>query len=291
MLGVFLGRADSLSGDETTAWAEGIRRCQRDDGWFEDDDIADRNLRPGYARDRALLHRTRHAVLALQGLESSPMHPLAFAEQWLGAGAIRRWCETLDLSNYWYASNMMMDAALFLMKHPQRDAARCAVHDLLDFCDEHINPATGYHDAGRSDVRNAMAGAMHLYPVYILMQREIRCVPQIVETTIGLQQPDGLFGYESGAGGEDCLDYDAVLILSNTYFLCDDARNKRRIEQAFERCFEGILINRNPDGGFAYSRLLAIAMMGNILYPESRELWRMKNHLMEIWDATGCRTP
>ncbi len=314
MLGGITGFNRSLTKSQKQEWAGTINFFQREDGWYDDNDIAEKNLCPGYRKDRALLHRTRHALLALYSLNARPIRCFSFIEKWLEPGKIRQWCETLDLADYWYSSNMMMDAALFLMDYSNSTGSQSgfqAVNELLDFCDENINPETGYHDVGKSEIRNAMAGAMHLYPVYILIQRKIKCVDTIIDTTVGLQQLDGLFGYESGSGGEDCLDYDAVFILSNMFFLTDTPKRKKSIAESFLKCLDGITVNQNPDGGFAchrrkesyyfgtlttevppggsslwatYARLLAIAMMSKILQLPGSEQWHLNNNLMEIWN-------
>jgi len=237
---------------------------------------------------------------------------LKMTEQWLGAGRMRTWLDTLDLSDYWYASNMMMDVFLLLAHehrfHQTRGVAD-ALGELLDFCDENTDPKTGYHDRGRSDVRNAMAGAMHLYPVYFLCNRTPLYPEAVVETTLGLQQEDGLFGYETGTGGEDCLDYDGILILANFSFLAP--RSRERIKQSLDKCQRAIMVCANNDGGFSphrrnetynfgtnltlvepgksslwatYGRLLAIALAGKVLDP-SDDTFVPGNHMMEVWDG------
>ena len=121
MLGGLLGFNARLDGAERQAWAGYLNSRQRDDGLFEDSDIAMENLRPGYARDRALYHRARHAVFALRSLGLAPGKPLRFVERWTPRAKMRAWATSLDLADYWYCGNMMMDAAIFLMEHTSMD--------------------------------------------------------------------------------------------------------------------------------------------------------------------------
>ena len=317
MFAGFLDYAGRFSGHERARWAEHIRGFQNAEGWFEDEDIDDDHRLAWYGRDRALFHRTRHALCALSVLGAAPVRPLRMTEAWLGPGRMTAWLETLALTDYWYASNMMMDAFLLLWHEhhfgDHRTEAQAAIGELLDFCDDATDPATGYHDRGQSDVRNAMAGAMHLFPAYFLCGRAPRYPETVVRTTLALQQEDGLFGYESGSGGEDCLDYDAVLILSNFYFLTP--RYAGQIEDALRRCQQGIAVCLNADGGFAphrrdepynfgtrrttvapghsslwatYGRLLTIAMAGMVLEPENVP-FVLGNSLMEVWDGGAGR--
>lgn len=312
MFGGFLGYVQQLEPSQRREWAAYLKSFQNDAGWFEDEDINDEHRLGWYGRDRALFHRTRHVLCALATLGDRPKHRLKMTEQWLGTGNMKKWLGTLNFADYWYASNMMMDAFLFLAHesiHYRAGGAREAIRELLDFCDENTNPKTGYHDNGLSEVRNAMAGAMHLYPAYFLCQRRPKYPEAVVETTLALQQADGLFGYKSGAGGEDCLDYDAVLILTNFYFLAPAYRKK--IAQSLQKCRQAVMTCANPDGGFAphrrnetynfgtdltlvepgqsslwaaYGRLLTIAMAGKILDPAD-QTFTLGNNLMEIWDG------
>ena len=93
MLGCFLGFNKSLPENEKDTWAEYINGHQRDDGWYEDFDIYEVNLCPGYKKDRALLHRTRHALLALYSLGRRPKTRFDFTARWLSAGSMTEWCE------------------------------------------------------------------------------------------------------------------------------------------------------------------------------------------------------
>ncbi|MHB9025464.1 MAG: prenyltransferase/squalene oxidase repeat-containing protein [Armatimonadota bacterium] len=306
MLAGVTGWIQELSEEERKAWAGVIKACQRLDGWFEDDDIADCNLRPGYGKDRALLHRTRHALMALAALGERPEYPLAMTDAWRGSGKVAAWCAGLNLADYWYSSNMLMDAALLLLESGEG----AAVDELLDFCDAHLDPRTGYHDAGLSETRNAMAGAMHLYPVYIVRNRPILHAEAAIRTTLALQQPDGLYGYESGSGGEDCLDYDAVSILCNLGLQHPALRAE--IITSMEKTQAGLAICRNADGGFCahrreetyyfgthttpvrpgdsslwatYSRLLTLLMIEAFLTQREPPGWRTAHNFFELWNG------
>ena len=329
MLGKFLGYVDELSDADRSQWAAEILACQQaDSGWFDDDDIQDGNRtvtmgKDGamveYCRERALLHRTRYALCALDALGAAPAHALSIvATTWQGTARMRAWLESLDLSDYWYSSNMMMDAYLMLDVERRRADPGSAAHAellesiaaLLDFCDAHTSTETGYHDAGRSELRNAMAGAMHLYPVYFLCGAAPLHPEAVVRTTLSLQQPDGTFAYENDVGGEDCLDYDAALVLAN--FFCVDACAGLRdtIVAALDRTAAAVRGQVNADGGFpshrratqyqfgsksttvevegsnlwaTYSRMMTLAFAAHSAGRPTRLV--TSNNLMEIWDA------
>lgn len=312
MLAHFLDYTQTLTEQERIEWAAYIKGFQNREGWFEDFDIDDQHRLDWYGRDRALFHRTRHALCALDALGEQPSYRLRMVDRWIGPHRMRDWLGTLDFRDYWYASNMMMDLFL-LLAHEYHynpcEAALDSIRELLDYCDENTHPKTGFHDQGLSETRNAMAGAMHLFPAYFLCHRKPKYPGTVVRTTLSLQQEDGLFGYENGSGGEDCLDYDAVLILVNFYFLTGEFKSE--IEQSIQKCQKAVLTCLNADGGFSphrrgkpynfgtkstlvevgnsslwatYGRLLTIAMAGRILNPSDKTFILGKN-LMEIWDG------
>jgi len=65
---------------------------------------------------------------------------------------------------------------------------------MFRWLDDHQNPVTGYWDLGRgSSALNAMAGAFHFYFLYFLTGRRVQYPERIIESTLALQHPDGLF--------------------------------------------------------------------------------------------------
>lgn len=324
MLAGLTGWLTQLTDSQKRGWANAINAYQQPNGFFSDEDISDKNLAPGYTKERALFHRTRHALFALETLGCRPKYRFEFLGEMLkprvGAlTSVKKWMGDLDLSNYWDEANKIMDLCLFL-DHEARvyknKKAVEGIETILDICDNNTNPQTGYHDRGESELRNAMAGAMHLYPIYFLWGRKPKYPEQVIKTTLSLQQKDGLFGYETGSGGEDCLDYDAVNILVNFSFITGSVTPgfmKKEVRECLERllgAFEGCV---NPDGGFCchrraeryrfgtyttevlrggsslwstYSRLLTIAMATQVVkdHPAAGE-WNLGNNIMEIWNG------
>src|SRR3989338_11352774 len=319
MLLGLLEKIRDLPKAERQAWGAYLNSFQRPNGFYSDEDISPKNLIPGYTEERALFHRTRHVLFALSILGYRPKYEFQFLKELSKEYSLRKWMESQSLANYWDASNKMMDLGLFLDYEARvlgNREARKAIHTILDICDQNTNPKTGYHDAGKSELRNAMAGAMHLYPLYFLCGRKSKYPEKVIDTTLSLQQADGLFGYEVGSCGEDCLDYDAVNILVNFSFLTD--YRKEDIIQCLRRVLKALETCLNSDGGFCchrrrepywfgtyttevsigesslwstYARLLTIAMATKKIndHPFYGE-WNLGNNLMEIWDR-GIEKP
>ena len=314
MLGSLLGWLDTFGDGQKKAWADYLNSFQQKDRLFEDEDISDVNRLPEYTKERALLHRSRHILFALATLGYKPRYDFLFLENKLIPGSIEAWMKEIDLSDFWDSANKIMDLALFLTYEAKVNGnlkAAKAVNVILDICDRNTNPETGYQDAGKSELRNAMAGAMHIYPIYFLWGRKPEYPEKVIKTTLSLQQKDGFFAYNVGSCGEDCLDYDAVNILVNFSFITDFYSEE--VRQALERLLYVIEDCRNLDGGFCchrrnenyrfgtlttevpiggsslwstYSRLLTIAMAEKILNTHSvSKNWNLGNNIMEIWDG------
>jgi hypothetical protein len=72
----------------------------------------------------------------------------------------------------------------------------------------------------------------------------------MIENTLALQQPDGLFHPEGG--GDTCMDVDAVDILVKCSLITP--YRSAAVETALERAFYGLVNSRSPDGGFCRAR-------------------------------------
>lgn len=314
MLTALIDTLDTFTKNQKKEWADYLNSFQKPSGFFYDEDINDQNRVPGYTAQRALFHRTRHAFFALSTLGYPPKYSFHFLNNLMTSSSIRRWMTDLDLSNYWDASNKIMDLCLFLNHEAtvrKNQEAKNMIRIILDVCDQNTNPKTGYHDLGKSDLRNAMAGAMHIYPLYFLHKRKPLYPEQVIKTTLSLQQSDGLFGYDPGSGGEDCLDYDAVNILVNFSFITNFMHNE--IKECLHKVLKAIEHCSNPDGGFCchrrnenyrfgtfttevsigasslwstYSRLLTIAMSSKVVNNHlASGGWNLENNMMEIWNG------
>ena len=243
-------------------------------------------------------------------------YPIKFIKLFTEKGEIEKWFEnfwTENIDRVWAMSNWIMDIGVMLdlqFRHFNDETALLAINKLLIALDIKQDTDTGYWFKPGTDLRCAMAGAMHFYPLYWAYGHNIKYFEKAIETTLSLQQPDGLFGFETGTGGSQCLDYDAMLILTNGYFKFGNYR--QRIFDASKRVINGIMINQLPDGSFCdsqvdeirywttkaaaynakngslwdtYARLMTIAMCVENLKHQPPKPMRSEHHLFEIFHA------
>ena len=311
----FLEALDDVPAATRQHWLEYLHSFQQDDGLFEDKiDMAQDTQ--GYPYWALRAHRSRHLAWAIEALGGKLRKPIRFVHPYTNQQHIYQWLEQLWQAHpdkIWSLGNWVMDTGVLLdlqHRHFHDDSARQALHYLLDALNEKQDPKTGFWLGPGVDLRSAMAGSMHFYPLYWAYEHPLHHFPAAVEHTLALQQPDGLFGFESGQGGCQCLDYDATLILANGHALLPNLRPD--IKTACQRVLDAIMINHNPDGSFAdtqlsetrywttkaaayradqgsiwdtYARMMTIAMCIEITTGLPPHPMQSQHHLFEIFHA------
>lgn len=245
-----------LSPQNQERWSSQILECYRPQHGLFIDPTVDRDSLPDHGHNWTYLtwQSTFFALAALDALGHDTEYSLEFLESFKGSQQICRWLEGREWHNPWLESNNVMFLTSFLIQEWERshDSRTVQTLDVLfEWLDEHQNPITGYWDLGQgASTLNAMAGAFHFYFLYFYTGRAVRYPERILESTLALQQPDGLFN-PSGGGGA-CLDLDAVDILVKFSLLTD--YRAADVKAALERAYEAILNNQNPDGGFCEAK-------------------------------------
>ncbi len=198
---------------------------------------------------------TYFALNALDALGYEPKYPLHFVERFYDPSYMQMWLEEqLDWSNPWRESNWIMFVATALYAAWQRTddhTAQQSLHHLLDWLDSRQDPQTGFWGLKEgASVLNAMAGAYHFLPYYFCLGRPLHCLEQMIDSTLSLQQPDGLF--HPDIGGDACLDVDAADILAKCSLLTPHRADE--VQLALTRVFEGLMSNQDDAGGFCRAR-------------------------------------
>lgn len=308
--------ADPATEQEKQAWAAYLIGFIGKDGLINDPiDFAQPTQKQPLWALRA--HRTRHVLWAIETLGATPPAALPWLDSLIHhAGGITGWLDaqwpTFLEAGFWPAGNWLMDVGVLLdarARHHGDAAAERALRELLEALAARLDPQTGFWWGTHDTAREAMAGAMHLYPLYWAWQIELPHFEKAIDATLSLQQPDGLFDYESGRGGSQCLDYDAMLILCNG--LATHPEKAPALRGAAERLLHGIGVNHLPSGAWSdsrqavprhwatracafraeggslwdtYARLMAVGMALHLLGAAPADV-QPERHLFEIWSA------
>lgn len=111
------------------------------------------------------------------------LKPLLETPRALDAWLDRQW-PRLQAAGFWSAGNWLMDVGVLLdtvYRFGGDDNAGEARGRLLAYLSQRIDPATGFWFGHDDDHRTAMAGAMHLYPLYWCRGRQ---VPSFRQTAV-----------------------------------------------------------------------------------------------------------
>lgn len=256
-----LGSLSCWSSQQIRTVAQYIHRFQRDDGWFEDPYLrrVDGNkLDSRYFRG----HATFLAVMALDALGQQPDRRLAFLDQWRDDTYLYDWIDQRDWTKPWRESNwvewigywLLVDAQFTVDDVPlQKEQYPPGFAGLMQWLEDFQDATTGFWGnppyQGQKRVLHQMAAAYHHYVFYYATGHPLRYMNRIVDHTLLLQQPDGLFSL--GVGGGPCEDLNAIDILANMHRLADYRRSE--IEEALSRAVLALLKNQRSNGAFVFA--------------------------------------
>jgi hypothetical protein len=247
---------DALPDSQREGWQQMLQAIQDPStGLFVDPLLSADDLEPGSPGIDYLLYQTTYFALhALDALGCRARYPLHFIAPFYDVAFLETWLEGLDWSNPWKESNwvMFIASALYLAWEGENDqSALFALNHLLDWLNLRQDPKTGFW--GLQDgaaLLDAMAGAYHFLPFYFCLDRSVHYPDQMIESTLALQQPDGLF--HPDGGGDTCLDVDAVDILVKCSLVTPHLASK--VRAALDQAYYGLLDNQSADGGFCRAR-------------------------------------
>jgi GT2 family glycosyltransferase len=178
---------------------------------------------------------TQQALEALARLGATQAGPLKFVRAYASPAAARQWLASLDWSQPDWLTSLdwghprlassarVMFLVSFLSHEAQRTGAEAfarAAHAVLDWLDERQDPESGYWVLGRSLSQiSPKASVGHFAHLYLYLGRPVRYAERLIDSTLGLQQMDGLFDPQSAGGGR--ADLAAVDLLVKLSLLTD----------------------------------------------------------------------
>lgn len=287
-----IGSWRTLDPEDVGALADFLSSHQVEDGAFRVPGMTEDTLYyPDFEYDD--LHVTNYCLGVLDLLGRKPPRPLRFAERYANPEALDEWLDRRDPGSPWTEGNYLVNVGSLLawLAREGHPGAPAAFLRLLDWHDEHQDPATGFWASPGTDPLSGMAGAAHDLHLYSLARRRVPRYETIIDTCLGLIP---------GPATTACLDVDVVDILASLHSY---GYRRKDIESYLEDKGGEILAVQNPDGGFpdafegertfdgwetyrepqgisnafaTWFRMASIAMAAWVLYPETRPLWRFR---------------
>ncbi|HII00167.1 TPA: hypothetical protein HA351_00465, partial [Methanosarcinaceae archaeon] len=196
------------------------------------------------------LQLTDFAQLALSALNKKPQHQYVFLKQYKDEEYLEKWFYNLNWSNPWLVSNFIM-FILNCLIYEDEDKNRRYIDYIMYLLTKTQNPTNGYWNLGNKvTLHNQMAGAYHFIFFYTYLDIMPNYIEKIIDSTLAIQNYDGLFNYEGGGGS--CDDLDAIDLLCRATFYSD--YNLSNVKKSLQVAYHSLLSNKNEDGGFCWAK-------------------------------------
>jgi hypothetical protein len=241
-------------------------------GCFIDNSVS-KQQDPRFDEKYLLLQLTDYSQLALSALGVRPKYRYQFLEKYKDEKYLIEWLELLDWSRPWLVSNLVMfilnsliyENIFWKIKNDK------FVDIIIDWLDHNQDSETGFWNLGaKSTQHNQMAGAYHFLFFYTYLKKEPNHIKKIIDSTLALQDYDGLFCFSGGGGS--CSDLDAVDILCRATLYTNYRESD--IEKALIRAHKSLTNNQNKDGGFCWAKRNRLILKKNIYSVNFNLIWR-----------------
>lgn len=205
-------------------------------------------------KERNSYQLTCFCLSALRILDSAPLYPLLFIEQWKTPEDIRKYlierCCDKGLPG---SGNKAMFQAVFLTYEYERNGDPQLLKKIdtwFEFHDQHQNRNGFWGKDLRSHYLYGMQNGFHQLVIYFYWKRKVPNLKKIIDITLNCQDVAGFFA--PTPGGEACYDYDAIHILTTAYNMIDYKRPQ--IKASLAKAAKAIAGSQNLDGGFCQSK-------------------------------------
>jgi len=218
-------------------------------GYFIDSTAIPQN-NASHDQEYIYLQLTDFAQLALSALNKNAKYEYTFLEKYKDEEYLNKWFHRLNWKNPWLVSNLIMFILNSLIYESETENKKY-IDTIIALLDQTQDPRNGYWNLGNEvTLHNQMAGAYHFVFFYTYLNIEPDHIDKMTDSTLMIQNYDGLFNYEGGGGS--CDDLDAVDLLCRATFYSD--HRKPEVENSLRLAYQSLLNNQNSDGGFCWAK-------------------------------------
>jgi len=251
-----LGKLQSISEEERSAWGSYPQGCQdADSGLFADPSRDQSTVEGTHDQGSYLTHQTTYFSLqAMDALGMKARYRLRFMDELSSTEAIIAWLESLDWSNAWLQSEKAMFVLAFLIYRAeveQDQSATVLFHSALDWLEWTKDTKTGLWGTQQgASTLNAVAAGYHIIPFYEYVHRPVTCAIRIIDTILSFQQPNGsLAGSIGGGAGDDLAAVDLLATFTRQF-----SYRKDEIKRVLLQSYWAVRNMQHQDGGFSYAQ-------------------------------------
>jgi len=200
--------------------------------------------------DYIKLQLTDFAQMALSVLNNMPNYDYYFLERYKNKDYLKKWFYNLNWKDPWLTSNIIM-FILNCMIYEDEKNNKDYIYFIIELLNKNQNTKTGFWNLDNKVLlHNQMAGAYHFLLFYTYLNKKPNYVQKIINSTLSVQDYDGLFNYAGGGGSCDDLDAIDLLCRSTFYF----SYRKKDIKKALIKSYKPLMGNQNKDGGFCWAK-------------------------------------
>jgi prenyltransferase beta subunit len=201
-------------------------------------------------KDYIFLQLTDFAQLALSALNEKPRIKYHFFNKYKDVKYLTSWFYNLNWKNPWLASNVIM-FILNCFIYEDEIKNKCYIDHIIELLNKTQDQNNGYWNLNNKvSLHNQMAGAYHFLFFYTYLEINPSYFEKIIDSTLKIQNFDGLFNYATGGGS--CDDLDAVDLLCRGNFYT--SYKYQEINKSLLKTHKSLLKNQNSDGGFCWSK-------------------------------------
>lgn len=252
---------NNISHTERDAWIELIQNCQdRNTGLFIDPLLKkEKKIDEDIGRDQGwgytTWQSTTFCISALKALNGRIKYPFNFLDVWKNPDKVTSWLNSLDWKRRtWCNGNLAMFLGICMITDYELnndEKARESLDAFFDWHDNFQDPKTGFWGTDRGTPINiGLYGAIHQYLLYYYMNRPLKYKEKIIDHTLLIQKPDGLFSLTGDGGG--CEDLNATDTLVNMHKRINYRR--KNIEKALQKVSVATINLQGDDGGFLWAK-------------------------------------
>lgn len=200
------------------------------------------------------LQMTDFVQMALMALNAEPKYGYTFLVKYKDKKYLEKWLCDLNWEDPWLVSNIIMFILNSLIY--EQDFFNANNKQFIDYIIAWLNKTqdakNGYWNLGRKvTFHNQMAGAYHFLFFYTYLNKKPNYIKKIIDSTINIQDYDGLFSYSGGGGS--CEDLDAIDLLCRSTFYNANYK-KNRIKKILKKSYKNLIFNQNSNGGFCWAK-------------------------------------
>lgn len=243
-----------LDRQEKNGWEEFFDSYQESDGMWRDSENPFR-LWQNQSDEWNDIHLHTHMLWCYHALNILPKKRFKFLDRFLDEKEVENFCNSLDFTNIWGASNGLMNYLCcmeYVRDYMGETEFDRPIRSITGFLKQKMRKEGVWYEGDlniRSNQYNAIRGAYHIWPILLYENEPIRHKKEVIDFILPLQNRFG--GWDSSVISSACADIDCIDPLIRFSNMVPGYKEKE-VREALIKSLQYQLFNQNRDGGFSF---------------------------------------